>query len=116
MYTMAASIDVDPLGCVVELTLDQVWRGLVMKAENALPFVPAMQECVVLERFANGLTRTVLARGERFIERVTFTPRVAVLFQRTDAIKASYVQAIDATLRTMRALATDGVLIGGTRG
>jgi hypothetical protein len=57
-----------------------------MKAENALPFVPAMQECTVIERFEGGLVRTILARGERLTERVTFTPQVQVLFERTDAL------------------------------
>ena len=148
MYTMAASIEANPPGERIVLTRDQVWRGLVMKAENALPFVPAMQECTVIERFENGLLREVSARGERLRERITFTPQVQVLFERTDmagnragwienvlsegrngllltfvlnivlpgvpegsddeqrrgdAVKQSYVEAIEATLREMRA-------------
>jgi hypothetical protein len=155
VYTMAASIEVNPAGVDVALTRDLVWRGLVMKAENALPFVPAMQECTVTSRSENGLVRNVMTRGERFTERVTFTPQVQVLFDRTDAegayagwianvlsegergllltfvlnvvipdvqpgspeelrrgegIKASYVEAIEATLRMMRTLAGKGAL------
>ena len=41
-----------------------VWKGLVMKAENALPFVPGMAKCDVVERTANGLTRDIMFRGE----------------------------------------------------
>jgi Domain of unknown function (DUF1857) len=155
VYTMAASIEVNPAGVDVALTRDLVWHGLVMKAENALPFVPAMQECTVMSRSENGLVRSVMTRGERFTERVTFTPQVQVLFDRTDgtgadagwianvlsdgqrgllltfvlnvvipdvqpgspdelrrgeAIKASYVEAIEATLRMMRTLAGTGAL------
>ncbi len=155
MYTMAASIDVNPAGRSVELTRDHVWRGLVMKAENALPFVPAMQECTVVSRFEHGLVRTIALRGERLTERVTFTPQVQVLFERTaengmpagwianilsegergllltfminivlpgvmpgsseeqqrgETVKASYVDAIETTLHTMRSLAAEGVL------
>jgi hypothetical protein len=155
MYTMAASIEANPGGTTTQLTRDLVWRGLVMKAENALPFVPAMQECTVVSRSENGLVRNVMTRGERFTERVTFTPQVQVLFERTDAtgndagwianvlsegergllltfvlnvvipdtepgsaeefrrgeaIKASYIEAIEATLRTMRTLAGQGAL------
>lgn len=84
MYTMAASIEVNPPESDIDLTRELVWRGLVMKAENALPFVPAMQECRVIERFPGGLVRTILARGERLTERVTFTPQVQVRFDRTD--------------------------------
>jgi hypothetical protein len=35
----------------------RVWRGLVMKAENAVPFVPAMTRCEVVERRENQLVR-----------------------------------------------------------
>jgi hypothetical protein len=156
MYTMAASVEVNPAGAGVTLTRDLVWRGLVMKAENALPFVPAMQECTLMSRSENGLVRSVMTRGERFTERVTFTPQVQVLFDRTDGagrnagwianvlsdgdagllltfildvvipdvepgsaeefhhgeeMRASYVEAIQATLRTMRTLAGNGVLV-----
>jgi hypothetical protein len=81
---MAASAEVNPAGADVTLTRDLVWRGLVMKAENALPFVPAMQECTVTSRSENALVRNVMTRDERFTERVTFTPQVQVLFDRTD--------------------------------
>lgn len=85
MYTMAASVEINPRGSIPVLSRADIWRGLVMKAENALPFVPAMQACTVLERFEGGLVREVRTRGERFEERVTFTPEVQVLFHRSDA-------------------------------
>ena len=62
----------------------QVWAGLVMKAENAVPFVPAMQSCVVIERYRDGLLREVVNRGHTFRERITFTPPVEVYFERVD--------------------------------
>ena len=33
-----------------KLTRADVWAGLELKANNALPFVPAMTQCEVLER------------------------------------------------------------------
>jgi hypothetical protein len=102
--------------------------------------------------------RTILARGERLTERVTFTPHVQVRFDRTAAagrpagwienvlsdgergllltfvlniilpgvepggdeeqrrgaaIRQSYVDAIEATLRMTRTLARDGALAAG---
>lgn len=84
MYALSLAFEVNPAGAESLLTREEVWRGLVMKAENALPFVPAMQSCAVIERFENGLVREVVARGERFIERVTFTPPIQVLFERRD--------------------------------
>jgi hypothetical protein len=56
-----------------------------MKAENALPFVPSMQSCTVLERTQTGLVREIVVRGDQFVERVTFTPQMQVLFERLDA-------------------------------
>jgi hypothetical protein len=88
VYTMAYSLPVNPPGTGVVLTRERVWDGLVMKAENALPFVPSMQECTVLERFAGGLVRRVVVNDETWIERITFTEPVQVLFERTDAAGA----------------------------
>src|SRR5262249_31084921 len=59
-----------------------VWKGLVMKAENALPFVPGMAKCDVIERTANGLTRDIMFRGENARERITFYPEAKVVFVR----------------------------------
>ena len=85
MYALSAAVLVNPPGAAPVLTLEQVWRGLVMKAENALPFVDAMQECRVIERFADGFVREIVLRGVRMRERITFTPPVQVHFQRMEA-------------------------------
>jgi len=67
------------------LTRSDVWRGLVMKADNALPFVPAMTHCKVLERESeNVFVREIEFRGERCRERVTLTPQQQVRFERLD--------------------------------
>jgi hypothetical protein len=81
MHTLSVAIDVNPPGAA-RLTQEQVWRGLVMKAENAVPFVPRMEACDVLERWEGGLLREVVNAGSRFREKITFTPRVEVLFER----------------------------------
>jgi hypothetical protein len=85
MYSISASLEVNPAGAVPVLTREQMWRGLVMKAENALPFVKAMEECRVLERYSDGFLREIKLRGVRMTERITFTPPVEVLFERVDA-------------------------------
>ena len=67
------------------LTRSDVWRGLVMKADNALPFVPAMTHCKVLNREGeNVFVREIEFRGERCRERVTLTPQQRVKFERLD--------------------------------
>ena len=60
----------------------QLWKGLVLKAENALPFVAAMTHCEVLERSERSLVREIVFRGERMRERITFNPQKSVKFER----------------------------------
>jgi Domain of unknown function (DUF1857) len=64
------------------LSRSDIWKGLVMKAENALPFVPGMAKCEVIERTANGLVRDIVFRGEDARERITFYPKRKVVFLR----------------------------------
>jgi len=79
---MSASVQVNPPGVEPVLSREQVWRGLVMKAENALPFVPAMQACNVVSQSENGLLREITLGGNTFREQITFTPQVEVMFER----------------------------------
>jgi hypothetical protein len=64
-----------------------VWRGLVLKGENALPFVPIMSRCEVIERGQSWLVREIEIRGETMRERVTFHPEHTVTFERLDGIE-----------------------------
>ena len=84
MIEVSRSIPVNEPGQPT-LTRADVWQGLVMKANNALPFVPAMTHCEVTERIdENTLVREIEFRGERCHERVTLTPQSNVLFERLD--------------------------------
>ena len=65
------------------LTRPQIWRGLVLKAENPVPFLGAMSACNVIERGDNWLLRDFTLRGEDMQERVTFEPEERVTFVRT---------------------------------
>lgn len=65
-----------------KLSRSDVWKGLVMKADNALPFVPGMAKCDVIERTANGLVRDIVFRGEDAREKITFYPEEKVVFLR----------------------------------
>jgi hypothetical protein len=60
-----------------------VWDGLVMKANNALPFVPSMTYCEVTDRI-DELTfdRDIDVFGDRYSERITLQPQRRVVFTR----------------------------------
>ena len=60
-----------------------VWDGLVLKANNALPFVPAMTYCEVTRRHSDTVfDRDIDFRGQRFTERITLEAPHRVTFTR----------------------------------
>ena len=66
-----------------EVTRDDLWRGLVAKAGNALPFVAAMSRCEVLEHHGeNVFDRSISFRGQDFVERITLEEPHRVVFTR----------------------------------
>lgn len=84
MYTLSYSIAVNPKGASPVLTREQVWRGLEMKAANALPFVNGMSQCDVLERTDDTITREVTFLGSTHKEFITLFAPVKVQFERMD--------------------------------
>ncbi len=67
-----------------ELDRSAVWDGLVLKANNALPFVPSMTYCEVTERHSDTVfDRDIDFRGERFTERITLERPHRVTFTRS---------------------------------
>jgi Domain of unknown function (DUF1857) len=66
-----------------KLTPANVWDGLVLKANNALPFVPAMTYCEVTRRHSDTIfDRDIDFRGQRFTERITLEEPHRVTFTR----------------------------------
>jgi Domain of unknown function (DUF1857) len=65
-----------------------VWAGLLLKANNALPFVPSMTYCEVTERYSDTTFDRDIAlsdkqgRGARFTERITLEEPHRVTFTR----------------------------------
>ena len=65
------------------LTRQDVWDGLVLKANNALPFVPSMTFCEVTQRHSDTVfDRDIDFRGARFTERITLEAPHRVTFTR----------------------------------
>jgi hypothetical protein len=83
MISVSKTVPVNPPGADVRLERADVWRGLELKANDALPFVPSMTRCEVKERGEHLIVREIEFRGERFGERVTLEPQERVTFERT---------------------------------
>src|SRR5580658_9340883 len=74
-----------PVNVPDEPRLDRqnVWDGLVLKANNALPFVPSMTYCEVTQRHGDTVfDRDIDFRGQRFTERITLEAPHRVTFTR----------------------------------
>jgi hypothetical protein len=66
-----------------QLSRAAVWAGLVLKANNALPFVPSMTFCEVTEHYGETVfDRDIDFRGDRFTERITLEAPHRVVFTR----------------------------------
>jgi hypothetical protein len=66
----------DPLNPLVDpLTRDQLWRGLVVRAESPKTFIPWLDRCDILDRAENSISRES-HYGELIVhDRVTFLPQ-----------------------------------------
>ncbi|MFI1401147.1 AtaL-like protein [Streptomyces sp. NPDC020681] len=74
-----------PVNAPGEPRLDRaaVWDGLVLKADNGLPFVPSMTFCQIVARHGDTVfDRDINFRGQRLTERVTLEPPHRVVFTR----------------------------------
>jgi len=81
VYQLSRTIPVNEPGKVL-LSRHEVWSGLMMKAQNALPYVPQMQKCDVVEQGDGWLLRDILFNNTPSRERVTFEPQRRVIFDR----------------------------------
>ncbi|RZI44345.1 DUF1857 family protein [Herbaspirillum sp. HC18] len=71
----------DPLNPLIDaLSREQLWRGLVLRAETPMEFVPYLDSCNILERGEQGLSRE-LRYGDLVVrDRVTFLPQHQVVY------------------------------------
>ena len=89
----------DPLNPLIDtLTLEQVWRGLVLRAESPKLFVPHLDECQISERSDAGFARS-LRYGELVInDKVVLIPQLQVRYEvpaQQDISASSLVMTIE---------------------
>ncbi|QRX84283.1 SRPBCC family protein [Glaciimonas sp. PAMC28666] len=72
----------DPLNPLIKpLSSEQLWRGLVLRAEQQMLFVPHLDGCQILEKSMDGLSRE-LQYGKLVIrDSVTYLPQLQVRYQ-----------------------------------
>ncbi|TFW28265.1 SRPBCC family protein [Massilia horti] len=72
----------DPKNPLIEaITREQLWRGLVLRAESPTTFMPQLDDCVVKERSESGFTRS-LHFGDLVVrDKVFLTPLQQVRYE-----------------------------------
>jgi hypothetical protein len=72
----------DPLNPLMDtITREQLWRGLVLRAEDPMRFMPHLDECTIVERDAGSFKRR-LRYGELVIaDRVVLSPLHEVRYE-----------------------------------
>ena len=89
----------DPLSPLVDsLSREQLWRGLVLRAENPLLFVLALDGFEIVARSRNALTRTLHFGKVTLRDRVRFEPMRQVRYEveaAADSPAATLVMTIE---------------------
>jgi hypothetical protein len=93
VYQLSRTVPVNEPGKVF-LSRHDVWTGLMMKARNALPYVPQMQKCEVVEQDKDWLIRDIMLNNVPLRERVTFEPENRVIFERIGGVELGRIENI----------------------
>ncbi len=109
-----------PVNVPGEPRLDRaaVWDGLVLKANNALPFVPSMTFCEVTARHSDAVfDRDIEFRGQRFTERITLEPPHRVVFTRTAGpVLGTIANEIEGSADDLRLRFSFALVVAGVEG
>jgi hypothetical protein len=93
VYQLSRTVPVNEPGSAY-LSRHEVWAGLLMKAHNALPYVPQMQKCDVVEEGDGWLVRDILLNNVPLRERVTFEPQRRVIFDRVGGVELGRIENV----------------------
>lgn len=109
-----------PVNAPGEPHLDRaaVWDGLVLKANNALPFVPSMTYCEVTARHGDAVfDRDIDFRGQRFTERITLEAPHRVVFTRiAGPVLGTIANEIEGTDDDLRLRFSFALVVAGVEG
>ncbi|PUA17953.1 SRPBCC family protein [Glaciimonas sp. PCH181] len=89
----------DPLNPLIEpLTSEQLWRGLVLRAEQPMLFVPHLDECQILEKSMECVTRELRYGKVVIRDIVSYLPQLQVRYQvpaQEDIVGSSLTMTIE---------------------
>lgn len=72
----------DPLNPLIDsLTRDQLWRGLVMRAEAPKLFMPHLDDCRLSDKSMDSVRRELRYGQLVILDKVTYLPQIQVLYE-----------------------------------
>jgi hypothetical protein len=72
----------DPLNPLIDtLTREQLWRGLVLRAELPKSFIPWLDQCTITEKHDTGVSRISHYGALVVRDTVTYVPQQQVVYQ-----------------------------------
>ncbi len=83
------------------LTREQIWRGLVLRAQAPKVFVPHLDDCQLFENSKDGLTRQLRYGSLIVVDKVVFAPQESVQYlvaAQQDIVASSLVMRIEEPL------------------
>ncbi|MFX6036286.1 SRPBCC family protein, partial [Acinetobacter baumannii] len=63
------------------LTREQLWRGLVLRAESPRLFMPHLDDCRLSEKSLDSVRRELRYGELVIIDKVTYLPQIQVLYE-----------------------------------
>jgi len=71
----------DPLNPLIDsLTREQLWRGLVLRAESPRLFMPHLDDCRLSDKSLDSVRRELRYGELVIIDKVTYLPQIQVLY------------------------------------
>jgi hypothetical protein len=94
-FTHLVEINMPDNPLVIIITRDQLWRGLVLRAEKPTLFVMGLDACEITARDSDSLSRTLRFGALLVHDQVTFTPQQLVHYH---VPKQASIPASDLTM------------------
>jgi len=66
---------------VPDLSREELWFGLLYRAENPQPFLPGLESCMILSRDDGGITRELNFGSTKIRDRVSWVEMESVTFE-----------------------------------
>ncbi|MBO9536447.1 SRPBCC family protein [Herbaspirillum sp.] len=72
----------DPLNPLIDsLTREELWQGLVLRAESPKLFMPHLDDCRLTDKSIGGVQRELRYGGLVVRDKVTYLPQIQVLYE-----------------------------------